>query len=253
MLYNAAIIDDNIVFADFLLSVLKKSTLVAKISVFNSAEDFLCSWQDQYNLLFVDIGLPKRSGIELVKTVNKLPYDIQTVFITAHPEFAAEAMLLNVCGYLLKPVSEENILNTLYNIQKNNLPGINSLQQTVRENKKLMFRKNGRIKIIPQKDIIFIEKQGKNCVIHTVAEKVRMPCTLESMEKSLDNILFFKSHRSYIINMDMISRTERWADRAYRIRMKNTGEEPLLSRSKIKAIESLLKLFRGRSNQNRQP
>ena len=243
MLFHIAIIDDNVIFTNYLQYVLQKSPHVEKINIFNSAEGFLYPWQgDNYNLLFVDIGLPAKNGIELVKTINNIAHNIQIVFITAHPEYAAEALQLRACAYLLKPVSEESILYTLDQIKESNLPDIRP-RQPVQDNKKLYLRFGGDYKIITQKDIIFIEKQGKNCIFHTVSEKVHFSGTLESIEKNLDNVLFFKSHRSYIINLDMISTIQKWADRAYKIRMNNTVEEPLLSRSKIKVLKAILQFL----------
>lgn len=242
LLYKTAIIDDSIVFSSFLKSVLIESPHVESVDIYHSAEEFLLSGSClNYQLLFVDIGLPKQSGIELVKTLNNMSPNALTVFITGHPEFAPDAVQLKVSHYLLKPVSEEKILATINKIYET----YNCTQKPpdTRNNGKILLKSGRDLRLINQEDIIFIEKQGKRCLIHTTSGTVTAAGSLESFEKSLDNSCFYKSHRGFIINVNMVFRTEKWADRAYKIKMYNTTGEPLLSRARLKNLECMLKIF----------
>lgn len=242
---KAAIIDDNIHFAFYLESVLKKSPDITSVNIYYSAEEFLDYYDSaDYDLLFVDIGLPKQSGMDLVNIINGSKRTTQTVFVTGHPEFMAEAFHMNVSDYIVKPVSVERIFKTLEFVKKK----VDNFQTSRNINnndgnpdiKILLIRGGKGTQIVSQNDIIFIEKQSKKCLVHTLTGIVETLDTLELLQTKLDQKKFFRSHRSYIVNSTMISRIEKWSDRAYKIKMLNTNGEPLLSRTGKKFFLSFL-------------
>jgi Response regulator of the LytR/AlgR family len=242
LLYKTAIIDDSIVFSTFLKSVLTESPHVKSVDLYPSAEDFLSAGHCRnHQLLFVDIGLPAQSGIDLVKTLNSLSPNAHTVFITGHPEFAPDAVQLKVSHYLLKPISKERILETINKIHET--PNGGPEPSAPPGAGKILLRTGRDLRLINQEDIIFIEKQGKKCLIYTTSGAITAAGSLESFEKSLAHSFFYKSHRGFIINVNMVFRTEKWSDRAYKIKMHHTTGEPLLSRAKFKNLESMLRIF----------
>lgn len=242
---KAAIIDDNIHFACYLESVLKKSPHVKSVSIYYSAEEFLDYYAGaDHDLLFVDIGLPKQSGIDLVNIINESRRAMQTVFITGHPEFMAEAFQMNVSDYIVKPVSEERIFKTLELVRKKldhyHAGKTNQISRHP-DNKILLIRDGKGIKIISQNDIIFIEKLYKKCLVHTLSGIVETSDSLDLLQNKLDQKIFFRAHRGYIVNKTMISSIDKWSDRAYKIKMLNTDGEPLLSRAGKKFFLSFLR------------
>lgn len=148
-------------------------------------------------LLFLDIQMPKITGIDFFKTLANPP---AVIFTTAYPQFAPEGFEVNALDYLVKPISFDRFYKAAlkakeFLLQKQN--DTTSLQQT---NPTYFFIKadNSLVKIM-YADVLFVEALQNYVTIHTTTKKYISYLTFKSVEEYLPADLFIKVHKSFII------------------------------------------------------
>ena len=110
-MYKCLIIDDEVPARALISNHLSKLPDFEVVQSFgNAIEAFIFLQQNEIDLIFLDVQMPKMTGIELVKSLNKKPMIILT---TAHREYAVEGFELEVFDYLLKPISQVRFLKSI--------------------------------------------------------------------------------------------------------------------------------------------
>ncbi|WP_107038993.1 LytR/AlgR family response regulator transcription factor [Brumimicrobium mesophilum] len=178
------------------------------------ANEFLKT--NEIDLMFLDIHLPKLSGIDFLKSLNNPPH---VIFTTAFSEFALEGYELNVVDYLLKPFSFQRFFQAVSKINLNN-NGDATTNEYAENDKKDIFIKSGfdhiRVKI---DDIVYIMSDADYTEIHLENHKHLSSETLRFWEQSLPSQQFSRVHKSYIVNTDKV--------------MKVSGNQIYLEKKKI--------------------
>jgi DNA-binding LytR/AlgR family response regulator len=199
-MYTCAIIDDEPLARKII------SDYLAEIDdfevVFNSGkpvEGLSFIQQNQIDILFLDINMPKLSGIKLASLI---PGDTQIVFTTAYPEYAVEAFEVQAIDYLVKPISIGRFLQTLQRIRSSQ-----SLQKSSTEKDVLMIKEDRRMYRIEQSDIYYLKAFGDYVRIFTTVKTYITKDRLSRLEEELGPS-FFKVHRSYVINLEWIEYIE---------------------------------------------
>ena len=148
----------------------------------------------QIDLIFLDIEMPKLSGLNFLKSLQDPPY---VIFTTAYREFALESYDLNAVDYLLKPISFERFLKAINKIA--------SQQEVFDGMKDHIFFKVDRknVKVLYQ-DIMYIEGLSNYVVIHTTSEQLIVYMRLLDLERILPGNKFVRIHKSHIISLDKI-------------------------------------------------
>lgn len=152
------------------------------------------------DLLFLDIEMPDISGIDLIKKLgNKKPL---IIFTTAKKEYAVEAFELNVVDYLVKPVSQARLLQSVEKAQE----ALDSNKEEIKiEEQSFVFVKdNGMLRRISIDDILFLEAMGDYVKVHTPQKFHVVHATLKSIEEKLPASKFLRVHRSYIVAINKI-------------------------------------------------
>ncbi|MBS4539122.1 LytTR family transcriptional regulator DNA-binding domain-containing protein [Clostridium sp. D2Q-11] len=103
--------------------------------------------------------------------------------------------------------------------------------------KRLAYRMKSGLNFIDFDKIIFIEKFNRKILIHTKDQKIETNGTLSSIYNKLDSEMFYRSHRSYIINVDYIKKISPWGEKSYRIIFDNTKEDALFSYDRYKEFK----------------
>lgn len=151
------------------------------------------------DLIFLDVNMPKLSGIGLLKSLQEPPAVILT---TAYEEYALEGYELNVIDYLLKPFSFERFLQAVTKAE-------NRLGQTNRSHQSfLAVKADKKTYRIPYDEIIFIESAGDYVTIHWQDQKLTTYETMKNLEKELPPDSFYRIHKSYIISANHIEYLE---------------------------------------------
>jgi DNA-binding LytR/AlgR family response regulator len=158
------------------------------------------------DLLFLDINMPILNGLSLLKSVQKLP---DVIITTAYKDYALDAFELNVLDYLLKPFSFERFFSAVqkFDLKKiENNPDADYIQQV---NESGIFFKIGKVIYRFQFDkILFLEAQQNYTRIVTETEDIKIYKSLSHIELELPPRLFLRTHRSFIINKNMINKID---------------------------------------------
>ncbi|NRB49578.1 MAG: response regulator transcription factor [Saprospiraceae bacterium] len=155
-----------------------------------------------FDLVFLDIQMPQITGIQLSKILRQ---DVKVIFTTAYPEFAVESYRLNATDYLLKPFDFERFYQAVKKVEASGGPAIEEELKDyvfVKTNSKNSFEK-ARIR-----DILYIEGLKNYVAIHLANKQVVTYSTLKSIKESLPAPLFVQIHKSYIVAVAHIEKTD---------------------------------------------
>lgn len=154
--------------------------------------------ENTVDIIFLDINLPKLSGIDLLKTLSSKP---QVILTTAYSYYALDGYELDVVDFLLKPFSFERFLKAIGKLEWNSRDKLQKSLPTRRE----YFIKVGYDHIrINFEDIIYLGADGDYCEIVIPGKKYVSSEPLKRWIEILDGEIFFRIHKSYIINLRKI-------------------------------------------------
>lgn len=198
MKYNIAIIDDELIQREYLLTILNswKSSNELNIKMFNNAEAFLFDYEENkdYDILLLDIEMEKLNGIELAKKIRKDNERIQIIFITGFTDYISYGYDVSALHYLMKPVSNVKLYQVLDK-------AINILSK---KEQNIIIKVDGQNIIIKLSDIVYIESLGHYISINTInKEEFVIKNGINKFMKELDKN-FVIPHRSYIVNLKYI-------------------------------------------------
>jgi DNA-binding LytR/AlgR family response regulator len=146
--------------------------------------------EQEIDLIFLDIQMPRIRGIDFLKSLAVRPLVIIT---TAFPHYALEGFELNVLDYLLKPITLERFLKAVNRAREAILP----------ENYFFIKTSNGYEKILHQ-EILFIEANQNYSFIHTPRGKFITLTALGTIEEQLPPAKFLRVHKSYVVSVHQI-------------------------------------------------
>ncbi len=198
------------------------------------------------HIVFMDIEMPGMGGIECAKRITDIAPKTFIIFATAHENYMPEAFEVYASDYLIKPFKIDRILTTLQRIKEiffNKESTVVSPPQITRDSlSKLIIKSKEGISFIDCKDIIFIERENRNTVIQTLTESVTTSDGLSEIEERLDKALFFRSHKSYIINLSMIYKIYPYGRWTYTVKFKGTEKDALLTHDRYEQLEKLFEV-----------
>ena len=162
---------------------------------------------DEYpiDLIFLDIQMPKMSGIDFLKITHTPPMVIIT---TAYPSFALESFQLDVLDYLLKPITFDRFFKATHKA-KDYFQLIS--QSSDKQNEATMYffiKCENKYEKIYFEDILYIEAMQNYVMIFTTKGKYMTLLSLKNIEQNLDSKLFIRVHKSYIISIARIDSIE---------------------------------------------
>ncbi len=205
MAINCIITDDEPIARSILKNYIDKIPDFNLVGECNNALETMSKLKEQQvDLLFLDIQMPEISGLEFLKSLSNPPL---VIFTTAYQEYALEGYELNVCDYLLKPISFDRFLkaaNKAMDRLKLSTPQPNAVLSNAETSKEYTFIKDSDELIkVWYKEILYIE--GLKDYVKVICEDRRIVTlsTMKNMEQMLPSN-FKRIHRSYIINTDQI-------------------------------------------------
>lgn len=169
------------------------------ISCFEGGEQLLQAKLSDIDILFLDIEMPGYNGLDIAKMIRKENQSMFIVFVTAYDEFVFESFKVKAYRYLLKPLKEKALIETLQSIQQELYNSENELSISF-QNKKYQIR-------IP--DIIYVEGMKGKIWIYCKSNTYRYRGALKDIDEMLKSKGFFQTHQSYIINMSKVVRYDK--------------------------------------------
>jgi DNA-binding LytR/AlgR family response regulator len=205
---KCAILDDELLAVSILrefISEIPELHLV-KFST-NEIEVLTYLQNERVDILFLDVDMPKISGIEFIKLVKQLPSPPFFVLTTAHPQYAVLGFEHDVSDYLLKPIAFDRFYKAVQKVMLQ----INRSHKEDHEAKSYFFvkvdTKNKTVKI-NHEDILYIEGLKNFVSIYTAAERIVALLNMKDLEKLLPSSKFQRVHKSYIIPSGRIKSLE---------------------------------------------
>jgi two-component system LytT family response regulator len=189
--------------------------------------------QHHPELIFLDIQMPKINGFEMLELLDKPP---AVIFTTAFDEYAIRAFETHAVDYLLKPFSQERFDKAVEKFRSQ--PGMQQQQQATdnllqdstklpSQSERIVVKNGGKIKIIPVPTIQYLEAADDYVKIHTEEGAFLKSRTMGFYEKNLPQDAFVRIHRSYIINVQEITRIDPYEKESHLAILKSGSRLPV--------------------------
>ena len=196
------------------------------------------------HILFLDIQMPKLSGFDVAELLGKDAPLI--VFVTAYDEYALKAFEAHAVDYLLKPVNKERLAKTIRHIDDSPFyrrgqavpEALYDYKMHQQPLQRLVIHDRGRIQVILADNIVYIQAQDDYVLVQTESESFMKYERMSRLESLLDQNIFVRIHRSYIINLNYLREIENRSKDSRTAILKNGREIPV-SRSGYKLLSRL--------------
>ena len=202
------IIDDEPLARNVIKEYAKK---ISTLNIIGECEDAICAHQilqtKKADLIFLDINMPKLSGIEFLKNLKNPPL---VIFTTAYSEYAMEGYELNIIDYLKKPFSFERFCKAYFRAEEMYLLKQSATNNEVIEKQSdFIFIKSDKKSIkVNISNIMYIEGLGDYIKIFLNDKKFVTNLSMKKIENLLPTTQFYRIHKSYIISIDKVESIE---------------------------------------------
>lgn len=241
------IIDDEPLARIIVKEYLQKHPQLEIVQECNDGLDGLKAIQQHHpDLIFLDIQMPKINGFEMLELIEQPP---SVIFTTAFDEYALKAFETHAVDYLLKPFNQERFNKAIQkwmeqkNIvsKKNTQELLETASQSPAQSQRIVVKNGSKIKIIPVQDVFFLEAADDYVKVHTKEGYFLKNKTMNHFEQALDPLHFVRSHRSYIINIQQITRIDPF-EKDNHIAILRSGAQVPVSRNGYIKLRSILGL-----------
>lgn len=196
------------------------------------------------DVVLMDVEMPEMTGIECARIIQDRNPRTVLVFATAHEQYMRSAFEVYAFDYLVKPFRTERAMNTLKLIRER-LTAENAKAEPVRPVQtaatgRMMLKHREGLSFIDIPSILLIQREERSSVIYLDdGSRYVSADSLSEFEERLPENLFFRSHKSYIVNLnhiDSISPYGRWT---YIVKLRGTDRDALITHERFEALEKL--------------
>ncbi len=202
-------------------------------------------------IVFLDVQMPGLDGMGVVRRLRERRISLpRIVFSTAFDQYAVEAFRLEAFDYILKPFDKRRLAETIERVRRNITEGQQEEPpepapvRSATQRAKLLIRKGDRNIIIDPQELIYATIDSG--VITLVAAHVEGHSnyrTLEDLQANLDPDIFWRTHRSFLVNINRIKEVVPWFNSSYQLKVDDKkGTEIPVSRVQTRRLSELLKL-----------
>ncbi len=199
------------------------------------------------DVVFVDVDLNGESGLDCAKVIAELAPQTKIIFATAHSEYMANAFEIYAFDYLVKPFNMERVNRTLVKVrecmsgnkQESKADGMEEVAHSSKYKDKLLIKGKEQVVFVDTKDIIMVERENSQTNIITATEHYKTSVSLSDIEDKLNPEEFMRCHKSYIINLQAISRLEPYGRWTYVVKLKGTDATALMTSQNYEEIKRM--------------
>lgn len=203
MAVRCIIVDDEPLAIEILESYVAKVEQLQLVGTFrNAVSAFTFLQQNSVDLIFLDIQMPKLSGIDFLKTLKHPP---KVIFTTAFRDYAVQGFELEIVDYLLKPIPFERFLKAVAKVlhQPASQPAPNVKPDTLSDNY-VYFKVDKKMIKTKMADVLYIESIKDYVKVKTSDKEIVTQQKISYLEESLPREQFLRIHRSFIVNLEKI-------------------------------------------------
>jgi DNA-binding LytR/AlgR family response regulator len=144
------------------------------------------------DLMFLDITMPKLSGLDFYRSLSDPPF---VIFTTAYPEYAVDGFEVNAVDYLVKPFPFDRFLKAMNKLQDQLKTHAPSGEEYI------LLNADKKMHRVQHNDILFAEAMGDYVKVHIRDKTIMVHHTLQKLEEQLPSFAFFRIHKSYLISL----------------------------------------------------
>jgi two-component system LytT family response regulator/two-component system response regulator LytT len=194
-----------------------------------------------YDVVFLDINLPDVSGMDAAHQMSTWPKRPAVVFVTAHDDHAIQAFSVDAVDYLLKPVSEERLARCIGRLLTVRDGGT---RRAGPELARVTVSRRGQTQLLDPDDVLYAEAEGDYCWIATTSgERLLSTTSMRELEDTLPSTVFFRIHRSYLVNLRKVVALEPLGPGRTQVRLADAAGTRLeIARRQTKALKQHLGL-----------
>jgi len=248
--FQVLIADDDDAMRTVLRRILEKAegfTLVGEAA--DGAETMQKFEALKPHVVFLDVEMPKLDGVECARQIQDMNPETVVIFVTAHNTYMSEAFEVYAFDYLVKPFKVDRMLQTLKRVCDTLTLSCDTPEftKTVNADRKpldgrLMLKHREGSAFIDLNDLLLIQREDRATVLYTKnGERFTVSDSLGDMENRLPNDVFFRSHKSYIINLNHIKDITPYGRWTYVVRMEGIKQDALITHTRYDELESMFR------------
>ncbi len=227
-----AVCDDNILFQEEIKNLLYEyfGRLSVEIKLFSNGMEFLRAVQsisNPFDLVFMDIEMPGIDGLETSRQLRNENRDLFLIFLSSHTELAFDGYEVDAFRFLTKPVKRDKLWKALSDWEKSRL-----------SEERICFNLGDRSQVLSWSEIQYIQSENVYVNVVTVSQRILVRMKMKELEKKMPESMFFKPHRSYLVNLKHILSFD-----SKKIRMADGLEVPLSRRHAAEFRNRMMKFL----------
>lgn len=199
---------------------------------------------------FLDVEMPGMTGLECAKAIQDTDPQTIIVFATAHDDYMAQAFEVYAFDYMVKPFKVERVMKTLERIRNVKL-NAHAMEEQPKEmhyptriggatGGRIMLRHKEGVNFINQADILLVQRENRSTVLYaTEGRRFETSEALGDVEERLNPQIFFRCHKSYIINLNVIDSITPYGRWTYGVHLSGTTQDALITHEKYEELEKM--------------
>ena len=202
------------------------------------------------HVCFLDVEMPGMTGLECAKAIQDTDPHTMIVFATAHDDYMAQAFEVYAFDYMVKPFKLERVMKTLERIrqvmamrgaQMQPETAVTAIKpRTAAASGRIMLRHKDGVNFVNQADILLVQRENRSTVLYATGERrFETSEALGDVQERLDPKIFFRCHKSYIINLNVIDSITPYGRWTYVVHLTGTSQDALITHEKYEELESM--------------
>lgn len=197
------------------------------------------------DVVFLDVEMPELNGIETARAIQDQNPNIVIIFATAYEGYMGDAFEVYAFDYLMKPFKVERVIQTLERVRERlrmrvDRPVMPQMNIPKAASGRMMLRHREGVSFVDYEDILLVQREDRSTVIYTREdERFVTGDSLSEMEDRLPKDVFFRCHKSYIINLNQIRDITPYGRWTYVVRLEGTQHDALITHEKYEELEKM--------------
>ena len=207
------------------------------------------------HVCFLDVEMPGMTGLECAKAIQDMDPHIIIIFATAHDDYMAQAFELYAFDYMVKPFKMDRVMQTLERIRKVTIgrQAVVDAMQTMMQSAavsreaarsaspgRIMLHHKEGVNFVNQADILLVQRENRSTVLYASgSRRFETSESLGDVEARLDPSIFFRCHKSYIINLNVIDSITPYGRWTYVVHLAGTDQDALITHEKYEELEKM--------------
>ncbi|MDL2206321.1 LytTR family DNA-binding domain-containing protein [Eubacteriales bacterium OttesenSCG-928-N13] len=201
--------------------------------------------EHQPQLVIMDVEMPELTGVECARVIQDMNPKTTMIFATAHDKYMGDAFEVYAFDYLLKPFKLDRALRTLSRVkEKLSAPEMDVIPFTSNEqtnHDRLTVKGKEGVHFLDLDKLLLVQREDRSTVLYAEGDQRFVTTeTLSELEARLPKDTFFRSHKSYIVNINQIESITPYGRWTYVIRLRGTKRDALITSERF---DELMKLF----------